>query len=111
MLPSGGAPPLNVTLCVAPENCQVTTAPTGTVSVAGVKLVPGVVTVVAEDGGASTTVIVTVACCVLPSAVSSAVTVVVPGATPVTMPVPVTVAIATSPDPNVALGSPDRTLP
>src|SRR5687768_6239378 len=120
MLPPVGAVPLKVTLWrVLPVNCQVTVPPARMVTVAGLKLSPGVVTVAVEGAGGGgggggvgvvppplPTVTVTAASRVVPPWVIRTVMVEVPAATPVTRPPALTVAFVASEVDHCAAGRP-----
>jgi hypothetical protein len=110
MLPPGGAAPLKVTLCVAPENCHVTVSPTAIVTLCGLKVVPGVVIVMPPDAEALT---VTTAdpLWVTPPEVRVPVIVAVPGAIPVTSPEALTDAIPVALEAKLGVPSPEIGCP
>jgi hypothetical protein len=101
---------MNVTLCVVSWICHVTVVPTVIVRLWGLNVRFGVVAVAPPACG-DITVTVAVAACVAPLAVSDAMIVVVPGATPVTRPDALTDAIPGALDVNVGAGSPDIGVP
>ena len=110
MLPPAGAVPLNVTLWVEPEICHVTVPPIGIVTLAGLKVRLGVLTVT-PPGCEAATATVTLALRVMPFPVIVAVMLADPAETPVTTPEDETVALVGSLLVNTAWGYPDIAFP